>query len=105
MLIFGSIVGVYIGTGMRRLAMGLGVGLLFGLIAGLIGGGQFSIRHFVIRLFMRISRLAPLNYARFLDYAAERLFLYKVGSGYIFVHRFLMEYFASLPPKCREQKK
>jgi hypothetical protein len=27
----------------------------------------------------------------------ERLFLRKVGGGYIFTHRMLLEYFASLP--------
>jgi hypothetical protein len=31
-----------------------------------------------------------------LDYAAERIFLRKVGGGYIFIHRMLMEYFAAL---------
>ncbi len=41
----------------------------------------------------------PWNYARFLDYAAERILLRKVGGGYIFIHRLLMEYFASLEPK------
>jgi hypothetical protein len=38
----------------------------------------------------------PWNYRRFLDSAAERLLLRKVGGGYIFVHRLLLEYFASL---------
>jgi len=28
-----------------------------------------------------------------LDYAADRIFLQKVGGGYIFIHRMLMEYF------------
>ena len=32
----------------------------------------------------------------FLDYADERIFLRKVGGGYVFVHRMLMEYFASV---------
>ena len=35
-----------------------------------------------------------VNHARFLDYAAERIFLQKVGGGYIFVHRTLLEHFA-----------
>jgi len=30
------------------------------------------------------------------DYAADRIFLRKVGGGYIFIHRMLMEYFAAL---------
>jgi hypothetical protein len=38
----------------------------------------------------------PWNYSRFLDYCADRIFLRKVGGGYIFIHRMLMEYFASL---------
>jgi len=32
----------------------------------------------------------------FLDYAAERIFLRKVGGGYVFVHRMLMDYFVTL---------
>lgn len=39
---------------------------------------------------------APLNYARFLDYCADRIFLRKVGGGYIFVHCLLLEHFAAL---------
>jgi hypothetical protein len=38
----------------------------------------------------------PFNLVPFLDYAAERIFLRKVGGGYIFIHRYLMEYFAAL---------
>ena len=38
----------------------------------------------------------PWNYPRFLDYATERILLRKVGGGYIFVHRLLLEYFAAL---------
>jgi hypothetical protein len=34
----------------------------------------------------------------FLDSAVERLFLRKVGGSYIFIHRMLMEYFASMAP-------
>ncbi len=38
----------------------------------------------------------PWNYTRFLDDTARRILLRKVGGGYIFVHRLLLEYFASL---------
>jgi hypothetical protein len=30
------------------------------------------------------------------DYAADRIILRKVGGGYIFIHRMVMEYFAAL---------
>jgi len=31
--------------------------------------------------------------------AADRIFLRKVGGGYIFIHRMVMEYFAALETK------
>ena len=37
----------------------------------------------------------PWNYVKFLDYAAERILLRKVGGGYTFIHRMLLEYFAA----------
>jgi hypothetical protein len=38
----------------------------------------------------------PWDYARFLDYATELGFLEKVGNGYIFIHRLLLEHFAQM---------
>ena len=39
-----------------------------------------------------------------LHYAADRIFLRKVGGGYIFIHRMLMEYFAALEAEPRAVK-
>jgi hypothetical protein len=64
-------------------------GLIFALVFGLFGGGLFALRRFILRLVIWIKQSSPLNYVRFLDYAAGRLFLRKVGGGYIFVHRML----------------
>ena len=72
--------------------MGLGVGL----IGGLAYGGNAVIRHYTLRFLLSRVGCLPWNLVRFLDYCAERIFLRKVGGGYIFVHRTLMEYFASL---------
>jgi predicted lipid-binding transport protein (Tim44 family) len=75
----------------------LGLGLIFGLIFGLVvGGGKACFQHFTLRLILWIKGFIPWNYARFLDYAAERVFLQKVGGGYIFVHRILLEHFAQM---------
>ncbi|MCG8364838.1 MAG: hypothetical protein MJA27_16105 [Pseudanabaenales cyanobacterium] len=71
-------------------------GLEFGLIAGLIVGGSACIRHFALRIMLYGIGYIPWNYARFLDYAAERLFLQKLGGGYIFIHRMLLEHFARM---------
>ncbi|MEA1895480.1 MAG: NACHT domain-containing protein [Euryarchaeota archaeon] len=72
------------------------VGLLNGLLSGLHFGGLACIQHYVLRIMLRLNGSAPLRYVRFLDYAAGHIFLRKVGGGYIFVHRLLLEYFASL---------
>jgi hypothetical protein len=75
---------------------GLWVGLLLALNFGLIFGGRAFIQHFILRFILYRHRDLPWGYTRFLDYAAERIFLRKVGGGYIFIHRLLLDYFASL---------
>lgn len=72
------------------------IAILVGLVAGWHVGGSTFVRHFALRLVLAAYRCIPWNYTRFLDYAAERVFLRKVGSGYIFIHRYLLEYFAAL---------
>lgn len=55
------------------------------------------MQHSVLRLVLSMRRYAPLNYARFLDYATDELnFLQKVGGGYVFVHRYLLEHFEAM---------
>ena len=71
-------------------------GLGFGLMLGLVYGGFAFIQHFTLRLILYRNGHIPWNYARFLDYATDRIFLRKVGGGYIFIHRLLLDYFAEL---------
>ncbi len=88
----------------------LGFGLLFGLlnglngalsgicfgavIGGLICGEEAVIKHAVLRRILYHSGTVPLNYAKFLNYCASRHLLRRVGGGFVFRHRMLMEYFA-----------
>ncbi len=72
-------------------------GFALGLLGWLCGGGgsgivliQHSILRFMLHRQGRISR----NYAQFLDYAKDLRLLKKVGGGYVFYHRMLMEHFA-----------
>ncbi len=85
------------------LILGLFTGLIFapfvGLLVGLFFGGIACIKHVSLRLFLWRMRCVPWNYSRFLDYATERILLRKVGGGYIFVHRLLLDYLASLEKK------
>ncbi len=73
------------------------IGLIIGVIAGLVAGGSAFIRYFLLRfLLSRSPQIAlPRDLAAFLDYASERSLLYKVGAGYIFSHRSLLDYFAT----------
>jgi hypothetical protein len=41
----------------------------------------------------------PLNIVAFLDQCARLILLKKVGGGYIFIHRMLLDYFAELTPE------
>lgn len=77
---------------------GLWMGLLFGLIGGLAFGGLTVIQHGVVRLLLWMSGAIPWNYARFLDYAAERTVLFSIGGGYLFIHPLIREYFAAAEP-------
>ncbi|MBD2100689.1 NACHT domain-containing NTPase [Leptolyngbya sp. FACHB-261] len=90
------------------LLFGLSVGLLGGLLSGLSAGlilGMFQyggltcIQHFTLRLILWQSGNIPWNYARFLNYATERLFLQRVGGSYRFTHDLLREHFAQMPER------
>jgi hypothetical protein len=107
-LSFGLVLGLVLGLG-GGLSFGLPVGLVGGLGAGLVlglGGGLFTglfyygsapvTLHLVLRTFLHRYNSLPWRVVPFLDYAAERILLRKVGGGYIFVHRLLQEYFAAL---------
>ena len=70
---------------------------IFGFSFGIVAGGvDTCIKHLIIRILLFQRGSTPWNYARFLDYATERIFLQKVGGGYIFIHRLLLEYFARM---------
>ncbi|PSB15792.1 NACHT domain-containing protein [Phormidesmis priestleyi ULC007] len=57
-------------------------------------GGQACIQHFSLRLVLFRSHAIPWNFARFLNYATERMFLQRVGGRYRFVHKLLQEHLA-----------
>jgi hypothetical protein len=86
---------------------GLSIGVFFGLIAalivGLLYGGAIVLQHYALRWLLFRKTIFPWNPAPFLDHCVERIFLRRVGGGWIFVHRLLMEHFASLyqekPPR------
>lgn len=72
------------------------LGVIYGLTVGLLMGGTACIVHFSLRIVFCCNGYMPWNYARFLNYATERIFLQKVGGGYIFIHRLVLEHFAQM---------
>ncbi|MEM8721578.1 MAG: NACHT domain-containing protein [Cyanobacteria bacterium P01_G01_bin.39] len=70
--------------------------LFFSISAATLICGKPVIQHFSLRLILWINGFIPWNYAHFLDYATHRTFLQKVGGGYIFIHRMLLEHFAQM---------
>lgn len=89
------------GVGFRHivstgLANVLWLGLVGGLLTGLLLGGLAGLQHGILRLILWVTGVLPLKLSRFLDYAADSVLLHRVGGGYMFMHRLLLEYFASL---------
>ena len=76
--------------------------MVFGMIVGFKYGGATCLQHFNLRQIIDRKGHIPWNYARFLDYASEHLLMKKVGGGYIFYHRMLMEHFAQRHQVSRE---
>ncbi len=56
-----------------------------------IGGGKFMFRHWAIRAVLWLQRL-PFRMVQFLDGASELALLRRIGGGYAFFHRYLLEH-------------
>jgi DNA polymerase III delta prime subunit len=71
------------------------ISLLQFLVVLVVSRTRFFPWNWGVRLALWAYGCAPLRYTRFLDYATDLLFLRRVGGRYLFIHRMLMEYFAS----------
>lgn len=74
----------------------VGIILYLALSAGLAYGGLAALQQRQLSKLLAKHRLAPNDYVHFLNYAAERSLLRKVGGGYMFVHLLLLDYFREL---------
>jgi eukaryotic-like serine/threonine-protein kinase len=105
-LIWGLIEMLLTGEELRAaLATGLAYGLLGGLIGGLNRGGSAVIKHYALRLTLWLKGYTPFNFIKFLDHCAKLIFLKKVGGGYIFIHRMLLDYFADMNTQSTRAEK
>jgi hypothetical protein len=96
-LIIGLVSGLFYWA-MGSLKLGLITGLIIGLnngfIIGLNRGLAAVIKHYSLRLVLWRCGKTPFKFIPFLDYCAQLILLKKVGGGYIFLNRMLLEYFA-----------
>lgn len=94
--LFGALFGGLIGGLTDGLLGGLLGGLIGGLIGVLFGGWLPVIEHITLRYILVQEGVIPRwRYDKFLDHCAEAGLLRKIGGGYIFRHRILLEHFAA----------
>ncbi|TVQ57030.1 MAG: NACHT domain-containing protein [Spirulina sp. DLM2.Bin59] len=101
-LILGVSIVILFGTPMGLLGSLIGswaapmiMGMALGVTISFLSGGLTVLKHLLLRVQLRSLGCMPWNYAHFLDHGTSSIFLQKMGGGYIFVHRLLLEYFAS----------
>ncbi len=81
-----------VASGVALVILGVGAGLGVGMAKG----GLSFIKHFVIRGLLAASGALPWGIRALLDAGVDRLILRRVGGGYEFTHRLLMERLAGL---------
>jgi len=74
---------------------------VFGLCVGLNRGGAAVVKHYAIRLVLWLTGATPFGFIPFLEHCTKLILLKKIGGGYTFIHRTLLEYFAALPTKSK----
>src|SRR5579884_3672127 len=79
----------------QTLVIGLIIGLYVGLIFALFKGLGAFVQHYLLRFFLWSTNCLPWNLVHFLDEAARRHLLSKVGGNYIFWHASLFQYFVT----------
>jgi len=98
---FGVLLGIVVWIGLTT--AGFSEATVSSLLPGLFGGvlfgflwlgGQAVVEHFALRIMLWLEGYTPFNFVGFLDSAARLILLRKVGGGYVFVHRLLLEHLA-----------
>lgn len=73
----------------------IGTGICYGMLVGMVYGGAAYVLHAWLRLVIAVTSPLPLSLRPFLDDAVDRALMRRVGGGYIFMHRTLLEHFAA----------
>jgi hypothetical protein len=83
-------------------------GVFVTMLIGFIYGGTTLTLYGTLRLVQTLGERTPLLLARWLDRGVDRGLLRRVGGGWIFLHRSLLQYFArrsgDAPPRSDERR-
>jgi NACHT domain len=93
MLVIGPVGGLLFGLVIGPVG-GLLFGLLSGPVIGPVGGLQAVVQHYTLRFWLACSGVLPWKAVPFLEDATARILLRRVGGGYSFAHRLLLDFFA-----------
>ena len=95
--------GVIVGSTMFVATAVVWQNLFLGVIAGalsilstlfMFGGGNVT-NHFYLRFLLWLTKDLSWDLVSFLEFSVNRVFLHRVGGGYLFTHQTLQAYFAS----------
>jgi serine/threonine protein kinase len=70
--------------------------LPFAVTAFFVYGGGVTLKHFVLRRELMHQQILPANFIDLLQEGVQLGIIRRVGGGFIFIHRYLLEYFAGL---------
>ncbi len=69
------------------------IGLFVSSLAALSYGAIDIVHHYLLRAILALSTDVPFNIAQVLDKAVRMTLLRRVGSGYVFLHRTVLDCF------------
>ena len=93
-LIIGGVMLVVTAVTWQNLTLGFVGGLLSLLVTMFMFGGGNVVNHFYLRFLLWLTKDLPADLIGFLEFGVDRVFLHRVGGGYLFIHQFLQAYFA-----------
>lgn len=99
MLVLGRLSELPVSLSMKldlELFEGLFQGLFVGMLVGLVFGLGAYIQHYTLRFWLWRTRVFPWKAVPFLEDVTVRVLLTRIGGGYSFPHRLLLDYFANL---------
>jgi hypothetical protein len=79
-------------------------GATVALSAGYLYSGAGLLGYWLTRIWLVRAGLVPQRQADFLAFAAQRMLILRVGGGYMFTHRLLLEFFAQIEPVGRPER-